>query len=121
MANLIEMREQRRALDDKIWHLEKAAKRAEHQKLVGKTFRYRNNYSCPEKKSDYWWLYTKVVGVDRYGDLITNSFQTDRYGATSFEPGKRLTVLTQGYQPVSAAQYRRAFDAAIKAVKKLAP
>lgn len=34
------------------------------QKLIGKTYAYRNNcYSCPKSQADYWDVFRKVVGV----------------------------------------------------------
>lgn len=34
------------------------------RKQVGKCYKYRNCYSCPQYDADYWWLYIKVIGVD---------------------------------------------------------
>jgi hypothetical protein len=35
----------------------------EFKKLEGKFFKVRNNYSQPEKESDYWWMYKQVTKV----------------------------------------------------------
>lgn len=48
--------------------------------LVGKCYRYRNSFSCPEGDADYWWLYMKLTGLDDMGTLIAHTFQTDKTG-----------------------------------------
>lgn len=60
------------------------------QSLVGKSFVYRNNsYSCPEKKSDYWDVYKKVLECDYGGkdniQFIVEEFSTDKYGKIQLE------------------------------------
>ena len=41
--------------------IESARARSENRKLVGKCFKYRNCYSCPQTVNDYWWLYIRVT------------------------------------------------------------
>jgi len=59
-----------------------------NKKLIGKCFKYQNCYSHTEKESDYWWLYSKVLSVDKYGDCIIDQFQTDKDGQQTFIPEK---------------------------------
>jgi len=54
--------------------------------LVGKCFKYRNNYSMPEMESDYWWLYAKIIAKRPDGGLHVFQFQTDKDGKITIEP-----------------------------------
>lgn len=76
--------------------------------LVGKCFKYpRNNYSCPEKKSDYWPVYSRVLRLDGHG-LICHTFQADKYGDIRIEFAKYEMRLS-GYVPITVAEFRRAW------------
>ncbi len=47
--------------------------------LVGKCFKYRNYYSCPENEGDYWWEYAKIMGYDGgYLDAIIFTLGIDQ-------------------------------------------
>ena len=87
--------------------------------LDGKCFRYRNNYSVPQKPSDYWWLYVKIIGT-KGASAVTFEFQTDKYGKLSIEPHQqhynRFPSDDRGYQPISAAEFKRAWQAVQKRV-----
>lgn len=43
----------------------------EKSKYIGKSYKSLNNYSCPEKDSDYWYEYYYVT------ESVTNSFLVD--------------------------------------------
>ncbi len=53
------------------------------------SYKGRNNYSCPEKPSDYWWLYVKILDFvqdsDGYVHFVVEKFQTDKDGQCYFE------------------------------------
>lgn len=79
----------------------------EFKKLEGTFYKTRNNYSCPEKPSDYWWVYTKITKIDpkdvydTRGNGVTShytgwSFQTCKYGNFSVEKEKRSYVHSLG-------------------------
>lgn len=51
------------------------------EKYLNKYFVYRNNcYSCPEKETDYWNVYYKVININKYGSIEAISLQKDKYG-----------------------------------------
>lgn len=87
--------------------------------LVGKCFKYRNNYSLPKKPSDYWWLYLKIIAA-KDGSAITFEFQTDQYGKVNIEPRQthynRAPGPERGYQPISVGEFDRAWKAVQKRV-----
>lgn len=72
----------------KLWADDEVKAEAENASLLGRFFKARNNYSCPEKPSDYWPLYSAVVGVQgRNVSLV--QFETDKYGDTMIRCGDR--------------------------------
>lgn len=55
----------------------------ENMKLnIGKCFKYRNSYSCPQSEEDYWFVYHQIVDVKngRYNAIM---FQTTSDGTCS--------------------------------------
>lgn len=88
METIEALKEQAQSLAAKIGKIQDADRYQENKKLEGKAFKYRNNYSCPQKPSDYWWMYIKVLKVTK--DFIdTHEFQTDQYGQITIDLRKR--------------------------------
>ena len=87
--------------------------KSENGSKVGKTFRTRNSYSCPEKPSDYWWLYAKVTRMDNAGMLHATTFQTDKYGVVSVN-FDQCVHHAQYYDPCPAADFKTAWKALLK-------
>lgn len=102
-------------LKEQLDRLRDAERRAESKKLVGRYFKYRNCYSCPEKESDYWWLYVKVTGAD-----ASFQFQTDRYGRVEIEPDHYFNYSGQ-YVEITAKEFNAAWGALLKRVAGLKP
>lgn len=72
----------------------------ESKPLVGRFFKSRNNYSCPEKPSDYWFMYRRVTGADGVR-LTTIDFYKDQYGRCVIEHGYTFTHLLVDSQHTS--------------------
>lgn len=89
--------------------IEGAERRAANEPLVGRCFKYRNSYSCPEKPSDYWPLYMRVDRADDTGIWCTE-FQIDLYGRAEAQKGKHYYRLMDDFQEISGAQFARAWD-----------
>lgn len=49
------------------------------KEFVGKCYKYRNCYSCPQEEKDYWWLYIYVKEI-KDGYLTCQTFQKDSDG-----------------------------------------
>lgn len=97
-----------------LWRIELEDRYEASKKLLGKAFKYRNNYSCPEKPSDYWWLYLIITGVDaESGQPIAKEFQIDKYGDVFFRPKRHLFHHMNGYQAIT----KREFDSAFRKFK----
>lgn len=93
----------REAIDEREWK----PKRLAH---VGRCFKVRNNYSCPEKPSDYWWLYKRVVKIDGYS-LVTEEFHRDRYGVITFRESSIYCndgKIDASCIPITTAQFAKA-------------
>jgi hypothetical protein len=99
----------------KLWEIEHAKRRKENGSKVGKTFRTQNNYSCPEKPSDYWWLYAKVTRMDDDGLLYATTFQTDKYGNVDIKYDE-LVYHMQHYSQCPATELNRAWRALLRRV-----
>lgn len=59
---------------------------------IGKCFKYRNSYSCPEGPEDYWWLYFYITHVED-GYAMAIRFQVDKHG--------RIIIERDGLFPMS--------------------
>ena len=59
----------------KLRAVEAAREREVSREFVGKCFKYRNCYSCPETEADYWWLYAVVTHV---GEVVGRVFEFQR-------------------------------------------
>lgn len=58
------------------------------KKLIGHCYKYRSSYSCPEKQSDYWWLYIQVLKIESADFCCVNTFQKSSDGHIRFEFNK---------------------------------
>ena len=87
METINDLRAKRAELDAAIWKQEAKERDRKNAKLVGRCFKYRNCYSCPEKESDYWWLYRKITRVED-GSLRAFEFQIDSRGEFEVRPDK---------------------------------
>ena len=72
------------------------------EKLIGKCFKYKNSYSCPDTENDYWYIYTKVTSIEKSDlyvsgeNVLSNfkgvSFQKCKYGIITIESNKSTYV-----------------------------
>ena len=62
------------------------------EKYLGKCFKVRNNYSCPEKPSDYWFLYLKVTEIKKEDVYQTSNGVSATYSGYSFQTDKYKNV-----------------------------
>lgn len=101
----------------------------EFKKLEGTFYKTRNNYSCPEKPSDYWWLYTKITEIKpddvydtRYNGVACHfkgwSFQTCKNGNFSVEQEKIGYVHSLGKQ-ITEQEFVEAWNKAMSNLDKL--
>jgi hypothetical protein len=102
-----QLQETARKAQDELSRIQAADFKAKNGKLVGKTFKVRNNYSCPEKPSDYWNEYAKVTRMDKYGMLYAVVFAIDKNGTARVEPDHCIHH-AQYYSPIPAAEFERA-------------
>lgn len=103
-----ELESRARDINRRLHTIRDAERFAENQALAGKTFRFKNNYSCPEKPSDRWWLYAKVLKVDKTGHLTVMEFQTDKYGDITIRTDK-FRFHMNDYQACPASVFNKAW------------
>lgn len=108
--SLEELKRIAKSAGDEISRIEVRERVAEANSLLGRCFKYRNSYSCPEKPSDYWWLYLRVVGVDKFGGLECFEFQIDKYGDLSVRPKRHAYLSITGYTTIRLTEFSRAWE-----------
>lgn len=121
MPTLDELKATARKANEAIGKIESQKRYEENKATLGKHFKYRNNYSCPEKPSDRWWLYAKVTKIDKYGYISTLQFETDKYGHISVKENDHCYHMGNGdgWNAISAAEYNRALRSLKSRIAKL--
>lgn len=101
--------------------LESKRRHAENIGTLGKHFKYRNCYSCPEKLSDYWPIYAKVLSVDKDGYIQALQFETDKYGNINIKVRDQAYHMGNGdgWTEVTKTEYTRALKALKAKIAKL--
>jgi hypothetical protein len=108
MANeLTQLETQRAEIVGRISEIEFARDEEKSAEFVGRYFKYRNSYSCPEKPSDYWHLYFKVTGYEGRR-LKGYSFEQDKYGKFFFDPNAETFHHLTRYEEIEADEFARA-------------
>jgi len=99
------------------------------KEFEGRCFKTRNNYSCPEKPSDYWFLYTKITSVKKADIYDTRangpashytgwSFQTDKYGRVNVEKEVRGYIHSLDKE-ISEKEFKSAWNKVIDGLNKM--
>lgn len=104
-----------RKLQDAVWKEHEKKHTAEAKKLIGKCFKFRNSYSCPEGDKDKWWFYRRVIGVAD-GCTITIEHEVDKDGNLFIREGKQSPQFfdsDSGYIPITVDEYYEAFRLAV--------
>lgn len=105
-----------RKLTSKKCSIESKIKYPKYKKLEGTVWRVKNNYSCPKKPSDYWWLYCKVLKIHKNGEVDLIRFQMDHKGMLMVEPNKDFwepyffADEGRGWEKVPYAMWERVID-----------
>lgn len=104
-----------------IMKREDAARIAANRDTVGKCYRYRNCYSCPEKPSDYWWLYTKVVGLEG-PNIFYTEFEVAKDGRISINFNRQCYAsMIHGHVEIRASEFNKAWRALQSKIAKSRP
>ncbi len=88
------------------------------KRYVGKYFKYRNNYSCPQTEKDYWWLYSQVIGVIGKDQCIVNSFEFDSEGQIRINTQKNISIYLLG-QETTKKDFKDSLEIAIRTINIL--
>lgn len=118
MESLETLKQQACEIGNKISEIESARVRKANQSKVGKFYRTRNNHSCPEKPSDYWWVYAEVKRMDECGMLYVTEFQTDCHGNISIRFDSCI-YHAQSWSPTTRDAYHKAWAKMLTKVKGL--
>jgi hypothetical protein len=128
MSEKLELLKQLKAIEEKEFNEIIEANYPEFKKLEGKYFKYKNCYSCPQKKSDYWWLYSKVVTVEKEnlyksGENVLATctcwgFQTDKNGMININPIYETYTHSLGVE-ISKSEFEKAWKATLNELSLL--
>lgn len=103
----------------------------EFKKFEGRYFKQRNNYSCPKKPSDYWFMYTKITEInpkdvyDTRGNGVACyfkgwTFQTCRDGHISINKEKHGYIHGLGKE-ITEKEFNDAWNTMIDKINSLYP
>lgn len=121
MENMDALKSEARKINEKISRIEHDARATENKQHIGRCFKYRNSYSCPEKPSDYWWLYIRVTGLLKDGSVEYTEFQIDKYGEVTIKAKKQMYWVRDGYRPISKSEFDRAWRRTMEKIKSIDP
>lgn len=110
-----------RKANERLHAIRDAERLEENKTLLGKMFKYRTSYSCPEKPSDYWWFYFKVQNVDDAGMLTLFQFDTDKYGKINIEIREHAFNILGGSVKIPASEFNKAWHALQKKISNTQP
>jgi hypothetical protein len=108
MTDIDELRQKSNEAREALYAAEAAERDQRNAALVGKCFRGRSSYSCPEGPDDYWLTYAKVIDTDD-GQIVLFEFQCDKHGKYMVEPRHKRISLWSGYSEISEAAFRGAW------------
>lgn len=95
----METKEELKAKLKKIEDAEYQALIDEHyphfQAMIGKCFKYKNCYSCPESEDDYWWKYTKIASIEKDDLYVTGDKVLSYFKGISFEKCKGGKIIIE--------------------------
>lgn len=120
MSKLEELQAQARIIQGKMDDIRAAEAYEQAKKLVGKCFKYRNCYSCPDSDADYWWLYRRVVSASKDGYVKMFTFQTDKYGQTTIKVEDRFGEFSGNCTQITHKQFQHAWRVAARRINQLA-
>lgn len=63
------------------------------KEFVGKCYKYRNCYSCPQEEKDYWWMYICVKDI-KDGYLVCQTFQKDSDGKIIINLNEKISSVS---------------------------
>lgn len=120
-SELKALEKERVKISQKIWAAEALEREKENKNLIGKCFKYRNCYSCPEKESDYWYIYTMIRSADGH-KLRAHEFQVDKNGRVEINAkAEYFRSLTDGWREIPDTEYFLAWNALIKKILRMKP
>jgi ribosomal protein L35AE/L33A len=110
MTELEELYLQRQTLQNRISDIEGVRRREENESYVGRYFRYKNSYSCPESEDEKWWIYSHVIGITQGGNLRVVRFEDDKSGRIEIGIGIGTTT-TSLQEEITEEVYEAAREA----------
>ena len=104
---------------NELSEIEDAEKTQEHEKYVGRFFKYKNSYSCPETEKDYWWIYATILKTEDCGVRMF-SFEIDSYGTFEIKPNEwHVSFPYVEWIEIDKAEYMKAWNSFYAKISKM--
>jgi hypothetical protein len=94
---------------DEIQKREELKKEKALKEFIGKCYKYRNCYSCPQEEKDYWWLYIYVKEI-KDGYLTCQTFQKDSDGKIMIDLNSEMHSIDNNYILCSKEEFDSSFE-----------
>lgn len=118
MDRKAELREMMSPMMTELRAIEESERQSELMEYVGKYFKFRNSYSCPNGEEDKWWLYKKVTAEG--DDLTVLNFQRDVHGRIDISH-ERLFCKLSGVIEISREEFVAAWETILKEINSFNP
>ncbi len=121
-SKLLELENKRKKINNEISRLEIKQEKSNidiyKKKYEGKFFKYKNSYSLPEKKSDYWYDYYYVIKVKGKREIEVFLMYKDSRGIISFENDKTAGSIISRCQKISRSVFMKKYESFQSQIKK---
>jgi hypothetical protein len=79
-----------------------------NKSLVGKCYKCKDCYSCPQNENDFWWDYMKVTGTNNEGDMEVFVFYKDAQERINITPNETYSNLAH-YTEITPEEFDSAW------------
>ena len=117
-AKMLDLEKKRKLLWEERKIVKQLLSNQQLQERLGKYYRYKNCYSHPEAKEDYWYLYSTVLSVDAEGRFVLFSFEKDRDGKIVFYKEEFPYYIGHHFQEeISEEEFRKRYRAIMQEIQ----
>lgn len=99
-----ELQQQLNIIRDQLYEIEMEERAIQANALLGKCFRYKNSYSCPQKESDYWYEYFRADRVVD-GNIQGLQFSQDSVGTFRLIEKETKPYHIAGWEKITKAEF----------------
>lgn len=115
---VVALQQRIRKLQDELQKVDDRRVAKKNKKVLGKFFRVRNSYSCPQSEADYWYEY--VMPIRQASSMLYGlKFSTDSHGEITICPDTHIShIFTKAEGEISKEQFNLAWCDCLVAIGK---